>query len=147
MHHLQLARVMVQRRIYPQAVEEFSRAAALQPDDPTPLLEKGYVQLKIEQWDGAVEVFRKVLEITPDSIAAIAGLGLALHGQGQEDAALLELEDAANVTKPMPRVLVALAEIYTARGDKDLALKTYARAFRQLARELERCESLTGAED
>jgi len=147
LHHLQLARVMVQRRIYPQAVAEFTKAAALQPNNPELLLEKGFVQLKIEQWGGAAEEFRKVLEINPDSIAAIAGLGLALHGQGQDDAAVLELEDAANVTKPMPRVLIALAEIYSARGDKDLALGSYAKAFRQLARELERCESFTGAED
>lgn len=142
LHHMQLAKVMVKRRMYPQAVEEFSKAAVLMPKSTEPLIEQGFIQLKLEQQAGAEEVFLKVLEMDPDSIPAVAGLGLSLHQQGKDDEALLELEDAAAVTKPMPRVLVALAEIYAVRGDKDLALKTYAKAFKQLTRDLERCESL-----
>jgi len=142
LHHMQLAKVMVQRRMYPQAVEEFSKAASYQPENTTPLIEQGFILLKLDKWAEAETLFLKVLEMDTDSIPAVAGLGLALHSQGKDEEALLELEDAAMVTKPMPRVLIALAEIYAAAGDKDKALKTYAKAFKQLARDLERCESL-----
>jgi len=106
------------------------------------LIEQGFILLKLEKWAEAETLFLKVLGMDTDSIPAVAGLGLALHSQGKDEEALLELEDAAMVTKPMPRVLIALAEIYAAAGDKDKALKTYAKAFKQLARDLERCESL-----
>jgi tetratricopeptide (TPR) repeat protein len=142
LHHRQLAKVMVQRRMYPQAVEEFAKAAALEPGKSEPLLEQGFILLKLERWAEAEALFLKALNMNPDSTEAVGGLGLALHGQGRDEEALLELEDAVMVTKPLPRVLIALAEIYAARGDKDLALQTYARAFQQLTRDLERCESL-----
>lgn len=140
LHHMQLAEVMVARRMYPQAVDEYLKAADLQPQATAPLIEMGFIQLKLERWAAAEEVFLKVMEMDPDSLSAVAGLGLSLHSQGRDDEAVVELEDAANVTRPMPRVLIALAEIYAAKGDKDLALTTYAKAFRQLGRELERCE-------
>ncbi|PLX85416.1 MAG: hypothetical protein C0618_10530 [Desulfuromonas sp.] len=147
LHHAQLARVMVKRRMYPQAVDEFRKASELQPDAVGYLVEIGFLQLKLEQWVDAEAVFVRALELDQDSIPAVAGLGLALHSQGKDEVAVLELEDAAMVTKPQPRVLIALAEIYAGRGDKDLALQTYAKAFKQLARDLERCESLVETVD
>lgn len=142
LHHMQLAKVMVKRRMYPQAVDEYVKAAALEPENIEPLVEQGFILLKLERWIEAEALFLKVLDMNLDSIPAVAGLGLALHSQGKNDEALLELEDASMVTKPMPRVLIALAEIYAAKGDKDKALATYAKAFKQLSRDLERCESL-----
>lgn len=142
LHHMQLAKVMVKRRMYPQAVAEFSKAAAYQPENTAPLIEQGFILLKLDKWTEAETLFLKVLDMDPDSIPAVAGLGLALHSQGKDEEAILELEDAAMVTKPMPRVLIALAEIYAAAGDKEKALNTYAKAFRQLSRDLERCESM-----
>ncbi|PLX86534.1 MAG: hypothetical protein C0617_01080 [Desulfuromonas sp.] len=141
LHHLGLAKVMLKRRMYPQAVQEFAAAAKLTPADPSPLVQGGFALIKMQDWKNAETKFNQALDMDPDSLEAVAGLGLALHRQGRDEEALPELEDAAATVKPLPEVLVALAEIYTASGKKDLALQNYAKAAKKLLSDLERCES------
>jgi len=141
--HLNLARVMARRKLYAKAIEEYTTAAALRPEDAAALTEMGFIKLKMEDWPGAVTTFEKILDREPDAMDAVAGLGLALHGAGRDDEAWPELLDASMVVRPLAAVFIAMAEIQAGRGEKDEALAMYRKGVKQLLSEMERQQDVT----
>ena len=116
-------KVMITRKMYSQAVREFSTAVKLMPKMADGYVALGFAQLNLKQFGSAEQIFRDALKIEADSDEAIAGLGLALYGKGEVEKALPELENALIVPEPKLEVIVALAEIYEQKGNIDKAMR------------------------
>lgn len=126
------AKVMVERKMYPQAEREFTEAIALQPEKVEAYIELGFVQLAQKEFAKAETTFNDVLKRDENSVDSVAGLGLALYGKGDIENALPELEDAVMVKQPKLEILIALAEIYEQKGNLKGALEKYKSAVVRL---------------
>ncbi len=69
---------------YVTAVKEFQRAAEMAPTEPN-LYDLGYEFLAHWSWDAAGEVFRRGLDLTPDSLRLRVGLATAYYGMSDYD--------------------------------------------------------------
>ena len=125
-------RVMAQRAMWGQAIREFSTAIKILPDLTEARVELGFAQLKIKDWDEAEHTFREILRLDNESDAAVAGLGLALYGKGEFEAALPELENAFIVPEPKLEVIIALADLYEKNGNINKAMRLNKLAISRL---------------
>jgi len=114
-------KIMLEKKMYPQAIREFSNATKLLPKDIKAHIELGYAFIAAKKFAKAQEVFQNALAIDPDSDDAISGLGLAYYGQGKIDKALSKLESAFITIKPRLEVIIALADIYEKKGNNERA--------------------------
>ncbi len=114
-------KIMLSKKMYGQAVREFSTAAKLMPDSIDAHIGLGYALLKTDKYDRAEVSFKKALEITPESDDAIAGMGLVHYARDEIEQALVELEKAFIAPEPRLEVVITLAEIYEKKGQDDKA--------------------------
>lgn len=114
-------KIMLSKRMYPQAIREFSNATKLMPKSIGAHLELGFAFISAKKFSEAEGSFSDALKINPDSDDAISGLGLSYYGQGQTDKALAKLESAFIAIKPRLEVIIALADIYEQKGDNNKA--------------------------
>jgi tetratricopeptide (TPR) repeat protein len=73
----------------PLALELAQTAAQLQPEDTRVLHTRGFIYLRLRQWDSAINDFRKVLARTPDAKDIHLGLAQAYRAIGQADLAAI----------------------------------------------------------
>ncbi len=114
-------RIMQAKKMYGQAIREFSTAVKLQPRLIEGHIGLGLTLLKTQKYDRAEAAFREALKISPQSDDAVAGLGLAYYGRNELDTALVELEKAFIAPEPHLEVVIALASIYEGRGNHEKA--------------------------
>ena len=114
---LNYGRIMKDRKMYPQAIREFSVAVKIMPKAIAAYLDLGFAELAEKQWGKAEATFKKAQTIDKDSDDAIAGLGLAYYGKGDKKAAKPALENAFIAPHPRLEVIVALAAIYEGDGN------------------------------
>lgn len=132
---LNYSRVMVARKMYPQAAREFAKVIELAPEATEAYLELGYVQLAMKDWDLAEKNFNFVMQHDAGSEDAEAGLGLALYGRGDIDAALPKLEKGLKSKAPRVEIIITLAEIYASRDREQDSLAMYKTALARLLEE------------
>ncbi len=120
---LNYGKVMMNRKMYPQAIREFSTATKLMPKKIDGWVELGFAYLAMKKPAEAERIFRKALTVDSESDAAIAGLGLALYHQDRAQEALPELENAFIAPKPRLEVILALADLYERKGQIKKAIR------------------------
>ena len=125
-------KVMGQRKMWGQAIREFSTAIKILPGLVEGRIELGFALLKVKDWDSAEHTFREALKLDSESDGAIAGLGLALYGKGDFEAALPELENAFIVPDPRLEVIIALADICEKTGKISKAMRLNKLAISRL---------------
>lgn len=128
--HMNLGRVMVERRLFAQARKEFEAAAELEPDRAEAFIELGAVLIKEGEYDAALEQFTKGLELDPESADAHAGVGQIFFHKGQLDDAIDEIEWALEIHPRDPEIYYQLGVAYEKKGDKKEALRLYKRALK-----------------
>lgn len=128
--HMNLGRVMVERRLFAQARKEFEAAAELEPDRAEAFIELGAVLIKEGEYDDALEQFTKGLELDPESADAHAGVGQIFFHKGQLDDAIDEIEWALEIHPRDPEIYYQLGVAYEKKGDKKEALRLYKRALK-----------------
>jgi tetratricopeptide (TPR) repeat protein len=114
-------RIMQSKKMYGQAVREFSNAVKLMPQLIEGHIDLGFALYKSKKYDQAEGSFREALKINAESDDAIAGLGLAYYGQGKIEPAFVELEKAFIASSPSLDVIITLAEIYEKKGFNEKA--------------------------
>ncbi len=77
---------------YNQALESYSLALSIDPDDPETLVNLGHLFFSLGQLDSSIEVLEKVVENDPTNGAALKGLGYAYLSIGQIKAGMIALE-------------------------------------------------------
>ena len=114
---LNYGRIMKDKKMFPQAIREFSIAIKIMPQAVQAYLDLGFAELSEKQWDKAEAVFKKAQAIDKDSDDAIAGLGLAYYGKGDNKEAKSALENAFIAPHPRLEVIITLASIYEREGN------------------------------
>ncbi len=114
-------RIMQSKKMYGQAVREFSTAVKLMPQLIEAHVGLGFASLKTQKYNEAEVSFKEALKINPQSDEAIAGIGLVYYRREEIDKALVELEKAFIAAEPRLEVIITLAEIYEEKGDNDKA--------------------------
>ena len=116
------------------AIADFSRALKKEPDNTAVLAELAMtfdrIPARVREAEG---LYRKVLELSPDSAAARNNLGFNFLLQGRVEEAVTILSGALALDTKNPRILANLATAYLLKGDKGKALQI----FRQTVGEAE----------
>jgi tetratricopeptide (TPR) repeat protein len=128
--HMNLGRIMAERRLFEQARKEFEKATKLEPDRAEAFIELGTVLIKEGEYDAALEKLTRGLELEPESADAHAGVGLVFFHKDQLDDAIDELEWALEIHPRDPRIHYQLGLAYEKAGDKKEALKLYKSALK-----------------
>ena len=100
-----------------------SRAAELDPVSQAILKDKGLAFYYDRQYDNALEMAQKTLELDPNYAAAHRLLSLAYQGKEMFDEAIAENRNWGRVTGNEIETTVSLAQIYAVAGQKDDAAK------------------------
>ncbi len=114
-------RIMKSKKMYDQAIREFSTAIKINPKSIEAYIELGFAEISEQQWDAAEDAFKKAQNIDKDSDDAIAGLGLTYYGKGKTKLAKETLENAFIAPNPKLEVIIALAALYEAEGNNSKA--------------------------
>lgn len=116
-------RVMMERKMYAQAVREFATAVKLMPKTASGYVELGFAHLEMKEWQESEQAFKQAMTLDAESDDAVAGYGLSLYRQGKVEKALPELENALIAAEPKLDVVIALAEIYETQGNVTKAMR------------------------
>jgi tetratricopeptide (TPR) repeat protein len=110
-----------------EAVAEFRRMLASDPDDPTALNALGYTLAdRTEHFEEAHELIRRALEQVPDEPAYIDSMGWVKYRLGRLDEALEYLRRAFELL-PDAEVAAHLGEVLWVIGEQDEAREVWAR--------------------
>jgi Flp pilus assembly protein TadD len=116
------------------AIADFSRVLTKEPENTALLTELAMTYDRLpERVVEAEPLYRKVLELSPDSAAARNNLGFNFLLQGRVEEAVTILSGALALDGKNPRILANLATAYLLKGDKGKALQI----FRQTVGEAE----------
>lgn len=117
-----------------EAIADFSRSLERAPDNIAALSGLAMTFDRIpERVSEAEPLYRKVLDLSPDSAAARNNLGFNFLLQGRAEEAVAILAGALAIDAKNPRILANLASAYLLREDKAKALQL----FRQTVGEAE----------
>jgi len=129
-----LAHALLLRRPanYTEALRFFSIAWALRPEQHSPATYINLGRLFIEQkdWDGAIFVSRKLLELQPDSADAYNHLGMGLAGKGDWPGAEKAYRKAIELMSDDHASYCNLGKSLLIRGQADEATACFRQAVR-----------------
>jgi TolB-like protein/Tfp pilus assembly protein PilF len=108
---------------FDESFKEISLAVELDPISPGILKDKGMNLYYARQFDGAIDIGLKVLELDSNFVPAYRLLSLAYQGKGLYNKAMVENQRWGELTGNKIKTEVALLQIYAASGLKDEAKK------------------------
>ena len=106
-----------------EALREISLAVELDPISQGILKDKGIIHYYLRQYDEAIEMAIKTMELDPSFVPVHRLLSLAYEGKGLFDKAIEENELWGVLTGNEVKTKVAMAHIYATAGRKDEAKK------------------------
>ena len=106
-----------------EAFKEISMAADLDPGSQGILKDKGILYYYARQYDAAIDIAWKTLELNPDFFPVHRLLSLSYAGKGMYDEAIIENKKWGDRTGNKIKTDVALAHLYAAMGKKEEAKK------------------------
>ena len=112
-----------------EAIEQFERALALQPDDPKVLFALGNTANLLGLTGVAEQFFRRVLALEPARLEAIVHLANLLRGTAQYAAAIALLEPALAREPESPELHLTLGSALRETGDFKRARRHYEAAL------------------
>lgn len=105
---------------FPEAMEEINRARELDPLSLIINTDVGHILYLSRQYDRAIEVYRKVLDLEPNYSTARLRLGEACEQKGMYEEAIVEYRKALGISKD-PTTEAWLGRTYAVTGQKDKA--------------------------
>jgi serine/threonine-protein kinase len=106
-----------------QSLRLISRAAELDPVSQAILKDKGLTLYYNRQYDEAIEMARRTLELDPNYASAHRLLSLAYQGKGAFDEAIVQNEKWGTLTRNQVETTVARAQLYAVSGQTEEAKK------------------------
>ena len=110
-----------QRGVLADAVPRYRAAATLAPGSTTVWLKLGNALTRMHEYAEARGAFERALELDPDLAQAHNGLGAALMGAGDHEAAQAEFAFAAALDQRDPNPLLNLALLHKKAGNRQAA--------------------------
>ena len=104
-----------------EAAQQFQKAAALVPGDGKPLSLLGYLAVRSQAFDRAIEFYEGALRRDASPVRVYANLARAYERQANPAEAVLTLRRGLKVAPRDIDMRLYLADIYLSRGQHDLA--------------------------
>ena len=101
------------------AMKEFKRELEISPNHFPSLVQMAFEYLKRDQYNDALPLAEKAVQLAPKLYAARNVLGRVLLELGQVDRSIKELEEGVKLAPSSPEMHFALARAYTRAGRKD----------------------------
>ena len=121
--HSWLAKVYILKHRYTEAIEESRVAQKLDPLSPQAEVSLAAAHFYARRYPQATEKYRKAVEMHPDFVPAIFGLGMCLAENGEFDEAIALQTKAAELSKNHPLIEGFLAATYAYSGNREKALE------------------------
>ena len=125
--HLSRGKIAFEAQRYGEAVNEFRKAVAANPDSVAARVNLGAALTQSGDLNGAVEQFEAALRIEPGKANAHYNLALLLARQNKHEQAIDHLRSALNVEPNDQSARFLLAQELSKSGRADEALSEYAR--------------------
>ena len=126
------AAVAMQVGMSDAAKSALENALKLRPNEPAYLLAYGIAWLRKGDLFEAEKVFRRLVQLQPNSNQAQIHLGYVLLNQKKYDEARLWLEKSARSTSPMPEVFYYLGLVAQEQNDDAKAIALFEKAVQKL---------------
>lgn len=85
--------------------------------------------LTLKQFDEALEIFNKVLELDPNHIKALEARAVIYMQKGEIELAESDLEKAISIEPENARLYFRLGQVYYRKKDLDKALELFSKAI------------------
>ncbi|MCD6548682.1 MAG: tetratricopeptide repeat protein [Thermodesulfobacterium sp.] len=85
--------------------------------------------LTLKQFDKALEIFSKVLEMDPNHIKALEARAVIYMQKGEIELAQIDLERAISIEPENARLYFRLGQVYYRKKDLDKALELFTKAI------------------
>jgi tetratricopeptide (TPR) repeat protein len=105
------------------AIEEFRHELKLSPDHTPAMLQMAFEYLKRSEYETALPLAEKAVQIQPKSYPGRNVLGRLLLDLGQTERAITQLEEGVRLAPNSPEMHYALARAYTRAGRKQDAAR------------------------
>lgn len=125
----QSAQSAIDRGDYGEARELLGRLIAEDPGSAEAYHRLGLVCEAEQSWAAAEQAYRKSLELEPDYVDAMIGLGRLRTRMGQPELALVALDEAVDLDPSRPDAQVDRGKALEAIGRRDESLAAYYRAL------------------
>ena len=119
-----LAEIHVSQNNLKQAAKILEKASKQKQSAQT-FSNLGMIYAKLEDFDKAIEAYRKALKIDPQRPRALSNLGVVYLKKGDEESAVRAFKHALNMDKKNISLYLQLAALYDKRKDKENAIKFY----------------------
>src|SRR3989337_2417825 len=115
---------------YDKAIEAFTSAIALDPNDAVAYNNRGVVYGRDKgQYDRAIEDFNKAIQLDPNDAAAYNNRGLAYDDKGQYDRAIEDYNKAIELDPNLAAAYNSRGYAYNNKGQHDRAIEDYNKAI------------------
>ena len=126
-----LARMALANQDYATAEEVITELLARVPDDHFRLILLQQAYRSEEKWDKAIEVGKKIVELSRDDPRQVSGLAGLYMQAGQQDKAMELLEEYGKTHPGEPSTQTVLFYLYLSAGDYDRAGKALEQLRKQ----------------
>jgi len=123
------------------AMKEFKRELEISPNHFPAMAQMAFEYLKRDQYNDALPLAEKAVQLAPKLYAARNVLGRVLLELGQVDRSIKELEEGVKLAPSSPEMHFALARAYTRAGRKEDAARE-RETFKKLQDEYNRLRQL-----
>lgn len=111
----------VEQGDFHQALADFTKAIALEPNNDEGYYNRGVVYHKQDNWDQAIEDYTKAIELNPDNDQAYNNRGAVYQKQGNLDKAIEDHTRAIELNPDNALAYESRGEAHQLQGNNDLA--------------------------
>jgi predicted TPR repeat methyltransferase len=126
-----LGLVYFQQAEFHQALNEFSLAAAFEPEDTDTLFNLAICQKKVGNYAAAIATHDRILNQEPNHFDSLFSLGNCYRDQYDDDQAIDCYQRALKLKPAFMPAITNLAHVHHRGGDHDLAIKHYKQILRR----------------
>ena len=108
------------------AKAQFREEIAITPDSALPYMEWAFLESKVGNYQEALPLARKAVQLSPNSFLAHYLFGNALLATGETHASVANLARARHLAPESPEVRYSLARAYAKAGNRQLARREQA---------------------
>jgi tetratricopeptide (TPR) repeat protein len=139
---LNLATTLRRLRRRAEANELYKHLLARPPRDPNLLNKLGNILIVDEQWNEAIALLQRAVELRPDFAEAHLNLGLALRGGTRFEESLLAYRRAIELQPNLAKALLELGKVSSERKERGEAVEFFQRALRSDSASASTCVDL-----
>jgi len=111
------------------AIQDYTRAIALDPEGGEAFLNRGNVYSNKGEYDRAIQHYTRAIALDPDYAEAFYNRGIALHEMGEYDRAIEDYTRAIALDPDDAPAYNNRGVVYASNGEYDAAIEDYDRAI------------------